>query len=171
MESNAATQLPAGAGAEGLIRFPVEFKVSVGASGHTGSLSGKLAVENLTNHITRIQSVTMAGLSVSFPDLIPSPVKERPTLPQPPANVRVGPADSSREFHVVTADLTEALNEFSRQANLQVIFDFNAVRGHISRPINGAMTPRLALETMLEGTGFEFNYVNDRTLAVTRRRQ
>jgi outer membrane receptor protein involved in Fe transport len=59
------------------------------------------------------------------------------------------------------------LNEFSRQSDLQVLFDFNILRGMKTREVNGDLDPSTALKSMLKGTNLVFDFVNDRTLAVT----
>ena len=71
------------------------------------------------------------------------------------------------EFHIASGDATLTLNEFSRQANLQLLFDFNIVRGRVTQPIDGAFEARDALRRMLANTGLVFDFVNERTLAVT----
>jgi outer membrane receptor protein involved in Fe transport len=59
------------------------------------------------------------------------------------------------------------LNEFSRQSDLQVLFDFNILRGMKTRAVNGDLESSTALKSMLKGTNLTFDFVNDRTLAVT----
>lgn len=69
-------------------------------------------------------------------------------------------------FHVDAGDAAVTLNEYSRQASLQVLFDFNVVRGRVTRAIAGELDPGRALTAMLAGSGLVFDLVNDRTLAV-----
>ena len=71
------------------------------------------------------------------------------------------------EFHIRSGDVTLTLNEFSRQANLQLLFDFGIVRGRTTRAVDGYFEPRDALRRMLLSTGLELYFVNERTLAVT----
>ena len=71
------------------------------------------------------------------------------------------------EFHIAAGDATLTLNEFSRQAGLQLLFDFNVVKGRVTQAIDGSYEPRDALRHMLEKTGLHFDVVNERTLAVT----
>jgi outer membrane receptor protein involved in Fe transport len=72
-----------------------------------------------------------------------------------------------QEFHIDVGDATLTLNEFSRQSSLQLLFDYNIVRGRRTRAITGEFDPPAALRQMLIDTGLEFDFVNDRTLAVT----
>ncbi len=71
------------------------------------------------------------------------------------------------EFHVPGGDATLTLNEFSRQANLQLLFDFKVVKGRFTQPVDGTFEPRDALRRMLASSGLVFDFVNERTLAVT----
>lgn len=59
-----------------------------------------------------------------------------------------------------------ALTEFVRQTGLQVLFEFDAIRGHTTRAVNGLFDAAEALTLMLEGSGLIFEFVNDRTITV-----
>jgi outer membrane receptor protein involved in Fe transport len=72
-----------------------------------------------------------------------------------------------RQFRIEDGDASLMLNEFSRQSDLQVLFDFNILRGMKTRAVNGDFSPSDALKRMLKGTNLVFDFVNDRTLAVT----
>jgi iron complex outermembrane recepter protein len=71
------------------------------------------------------------------------------------------------DFHIEAGDATLTLNEFSRQAGLQLLFDFSVVRGRTTQAVKGPYEPRDALRRMLASTGLTFDFVNPRTLAVT----
>ena len=70
-------------------------------------------------------------------------------------------------FHIEAGDATLTLNEFSRQSSLQLLFDYNIVRGRKTRAVSGEYEASAALRQMLVDTGLVFDFVNDRTLAVT----
>src|SRR5438445_3555310 len=70
-------------------------------------------------------------------------------------------------FHIEAGDATRTLNEFSRQSSLQLLFDYNVVRGRKTRAVSGEYEAAAALRQMLTDTGLVFDFVNDRTLAVT----
>lgn len=70
-------------------------------------------------------------------------------------------------FHMEAGDATLTLNEFSRQSSLQLLFDYNIVRGRKTRAVSGEFEAPVALTQMLVDTGLVFDFVNDRTLAVT----
>jgi iron complex outermembrane recepter protein len=79
------------------------------------------------------------------------------------------PASPPVEFHIEGGDATSTLTEFSRQAHLQLLFDYNVVKGHTTRPLEGTFLPSEALQQLLANTDLEFDFVNDRTLAVTQK--
>lgn len=76
-------------------------------------------------------------------------------------------APKLQTFHIEAGDATRTLNEFSRQSSLQLLFDYNLVRGRKTRAVSGEYAAPAALQRMLEDSGLEFDYVNDRTLSVT----
>jgi iron complex outermembrane receptor protein len=76
-------------------------------------------------------------------------------------------ATKLQTFHIEAGDATLTLNEFSRQSSLQLLFDYNIVRGRRTRAISGEYEAPAALKQMLADTGLVFDFVNDRTLAVT----
>ena len=59
----------------------------------------------------------------------------------------IDPALPPLEFHIQGGDATDTLTEFSRQARLQLLFDFNVVKGHLTKPLDGMFKPVEALRT------------------------
>ncbi len=59
------------------------------------------------------------------------------------------------------------LNEFSRQADLQVLFDFNMRNGMKMAALNGDFDTSTRLKTMSDGTSLVFEFVNDPTLGAS----
>ena len=76
-------------------------------------------------------------------------------------------APKLQTFHIEAGDATLTLNEFSRQSSLQLLFDYNIVRGRKTHAVSGEYEASAALRQMLADTGLTFDFVNDRTLAVT----
>src|SRR5882757_6045543 len=76
-------------------------------------------------------------------------------------------APKLQTFHIEAGEATFTLNEFSRQSSLQLLFDYNIVRGRRTRAVSGEYAAPAALAKMLADTGLVFDFVNDRTLAVT----
>lgn len=76
-------------------------------------------------------------------------------------------AGPHKHFDLEAGDATLMLNEFSRQSDMQVLFDFNILRGMKTRAVVGDLDAATALKSMLQGTDLVFDFVNDHTLAVT----
>jgi iron complex outermembrane recepter protein len=83
------------------------------------------------------------------------------------AGLRPALAAEMVEFHVPAGDAARTLNEFSRQANLQLLFDYTIVQGRATQALEGRYEPRDALRRMLGDSGLTFTLVNEHTLAVT----
>jgi iron complex outermembrane receptor protein len=84
--------------------------------------------------------------------------------------VAADPVAPPVEFHIEGGDATTTLTEFSRQARLQLLFDYNVVKGHKTKPLDGTLTPAAALRRLLADTDLDFDFVNERTLAVMQRK-
>jgi iron complex outermembrane recepter protein len=76
-------------------------------------------------------------------------------------------AGPRRHFDLEAGDASLMLNEFSRQSDLQVLFDFNLLRGMKTHAVSGDLDASTALTSMLAGTNLVFDFVNDHTLTVT----
>src|SRR5882724_4286596 len=60
----------------------------------------------------------------------------------------------ARQFNVPRGDLADALDVYTRQAGVQLIYSDDAVRGHRSKGAKGEYTELAALTRVLNGTGF-----------------
>jgi iron complex outermembrane receptor protein len=58
------------------------------------------------------------------------------------------------DFNLPAQSAADALIAFSRQANVEVLFSFDALRKATSTAVNGRFTPEIALKRLLQGTGF-----------------
>src|ERR1041384_3316665 len=77
-------------------------------------------------------------------------------------------ADNPPGFEIAAQDAASALNEFSDQSRLQLLFDYDAVQGLRTRPVSGQLRVSDALTLMLSGTGLTFEIINDRTISILR---
>lgn len=73
--------------------------------------------------------------------------------PPLPFDIPAGPAEST----IVT---------WSKQAHLQVMFDWAVVSGLRSLPVSATLDPLEALRRMLQATGLEADYANPHSVAV-----
>jgi hypothetical protein len=71
-----------------------------------------------------------------------------------------------RRFSIAATDAPAAVNEFSRQADLQVLFDYQQLQGRKTHAVNGELEPLYALSDMLKDSGLVFQWVDERTLAI-----
>ena len=78
-------------------------------------------------------------------------------LPVSMAHASDGPPESAIvQFDIPAQALTEALIQFGRQAGIQASVDAALAQGLRSRVVKGPMSWRLALVTMLQGTGLDY---------------
>jgi hypothetical protein len=70
-------------------------------------------------------------------------------------------------FKVDSDKAAVALNEFSRQSDLQVLYDYLIVKELTTKRVYGEFDPSQALERLLDGTSLAFDFVNERTIAIT----
>ena len=68
----------------------------------------------------------------------------------------LGAAEPARkQFSIPSGEASKSLELFSEQAGTQVVFLLEEVRGVTTNAAKGEMTPREALEVMLDGTGLQ----------------
>jgi len=85
------------------------------------------------------------------------------------ASVTLARAQSpAPQFQIEAQDAATALSQFSTQARLQVLFDYQVVQGIRTQPVSGQLRVADALGRMLAGTGLGFRVVNDRTISIVR---
>jgi hypothetical protein len=72
-------------------------------------------------------------------------------------------------FRIAAGAAAESLAEFSRQAHLQLLFDYEAVQGVQTQAVHGALEAEEALKVMLGGTHLTFAFVNHRTVSIVPR--
>jgi iron complex outermembrane receptor protein len=71
-------------------------------------------------------------------------------------------------FSISAQDAAGALEKFSAQSRLQLLFDYDAVQGKHTRAVQGSMPVATALAQLLDGTGLAFEVVNERTISIVR---
>ena len=64
-------------------------------------------------------------------------------------------------LNIPAQSLASALNEFGKQANLQVLYSPDQVQGITSRGVSGSLEPVKALETLLQGSGISYQLNGD----------
>jgi iron complex outermembrane recepter protein len=71
-------------------------------------------------------------------------------------------------FNIDAGDAPQTLSEFSRQSNLQVLFDFRQLQNVHTQAVRGDLELEKALAALLTGTSLRFAFVNEKTIAFTR---
>ncbi len=72
-----------------------------------------------------------------------------------------------RDFKLVPGSAQQTLNEFGRQADVQLLFDFTQVKGLRTHGVTGRLEPMEALRQLLSGLPLTWHWANNRTLAIT----
>ena len=70
------------------------------------------------------------------------------------------------ELRITAQPLDEALQEFSRQSGMQVIYFSGLTDGIQSPGVNGKYTVSAALQALLAGSGLSFRVINARTVEI-----
>jgi hypothetical protein len=80
----------------------------------------------------------------------------------------IGAADTLGKVTVTieAGSAPTTLAELIRQTGLQILFEADAVRGHMTRAVSGQLDATQVLQSMLEGSGLIFEIINERTIAV-----
>ena len=80
-------------------------------------------------------------------------------------------ADSSivHNFHIDSQPLGDALQEFARQGDVQVVFFSRLVDGKTAPPVRGRFTLTAALELLLENSGMTYAVVDSTTFEIRAR--
>lgn len=71
-------------------------------------------------------------------------------------------------LRIAAQPLDEALQEFSRQSSVQIIFFSHVAEGIRSPGANGDFTLDEAMKALLAGSGLTFRIINSRTIQVFR---
>jgi iron complex outermembrane recepter protein len=76
-------------------------------------------------------------------------------LGTPVALARTDPLNTVITVDIASTSLGEALRALARQADMQILFDPDLVRGRIAAPTSATLSPRAILDLLLSGTGLE----------------
>lgn len=66
-------------------------------------------------------------------------------------------------------DLSAALSTFAQQANVQVLYASELARGHSTQGVVGAVTPQEGVQRLLEGTGLQYTFTDEKTVTLQQR--
>lgn len=111
--------------------------------GPTRRLSGRHSV-----HLIRARILALAAFAIGLA------VTRFPAVAQTAPTRGEAHPDGSVDFNVPAQSAADALLEFARQANVEVLFSFDALRPVRSQAVHGRHHPREALFRLLQNTGF-----------------
>lgn len=84
-------------------------------------------------------------------------------LAGPPA---IAHSASELAISIAPQPLTQALSEFSAQTGLQVFYVTEIAAQQVSKGASRGLSVRVALERLLDGTGLEFAFLNERSVRI-----
>ncbi|THF65017.1 TonB-dependent receptor [Pseudothauera nasutitermitis] len=76
--------------------------------------------------------------------------------------------DAATDFNIPARDLAGALDRFSTQTGIQVVYQPELVASRQSKALTGRLTWRQALEALLQGSGLEYQQADDTTVVIRR---
>ena len=76
------------------------------------------------------------------------------------------PAHAGVQFSIPSQNLADALDRFGEQSGLQVIYDQALTSAWRSPAVAGQLSPQEVIERLLRGSGLDWSFVNERTIAV-----
>lgn len=71
-----------------------------------------------------------------------------------------------RDFKIEAQDAATALTEFGRQAGVQILFQYDSVKGHRTNAISGELEAKEAIRLLIEGTGLQVSEMENGVLVV-----
>jgi iron complex outermembrane receptor protein len=80
-----------------------------------------------------------------------------------PAHAR----EPTRDFNIASEPMSQALNAFSKQAGVRVLYPYDEVAKLRSSSVNGRMPPAAALRTLVGSTGLRITKVSDGVIALS----
>ena len=101
-----------------------------------------------------------------FAGVIGSAVAAEPALENQPVALSTRD-DRTLEFDLPAQPAANALIAFSKQAKIEVLFSFDALRKAQSKAVTGRYAPEEALKLLLHGTGFSAKKSGEEKFAVT----
>ncbi len=76
------------------------------------------------------------------------------------------PARLAQNFDIPAQNTGDALNAFSKQSGLRLLFSYDAVEGRRTDAIRGSFTPEEALKKLLAGTGLHYEVTADSVVLI-----
>ena len=81
-------------------------------------------------------------------------------------SISVSATELPKTFDIAPQALNDALVSFAQQANIELIFSTDSVRGLTSPKLHGQMSAEQALGMLLKDSGLSFRFINNNTAAL-----
>ena len=81
-------------------------------------------------------------------------------------SLTAGAEENSRNYHIPTQSLNNALIQFAADSDLELIFPADKIRGVSANGVDGKMTPAQGLSLLLQGSGMTYRFVDAKTVTV-----
>src|SRR5882757_9763488 len=89
----------------------------------------------------------------------PEPRKSKPPQPEPQTTATANtPTEAAIDFNIPAQALATALEAFSLVSGYQILMSGAGAQGARSKTLEGALSPRVALKQMIDGTGLEVRF-------------
>ena len=75
-------------------------------------------------------------------------------------------ADATQQYKIPAQSLNNALMKFAVDSNLELIFNADAVRSLNAKTLDGTMTPKQALDQLLQGSGYTYRFIDNHTVTL-----
>src|SRR5687767_6641521 len=75
-------------------------------------------------------------------------------------------APAVQRFDIPAQSTSDALNAFSKQSGLRLLFSYDAVKGREAEAVTGSFTAEEVLERLLAGTGLRYEVTEDSVVVI-----
>jgi outer membrane receptor protein involved in Fe transport len=111
-------------------------------------------------HPTKEIATAVSAVLRALPLCVPA------ALLNAPAAIAETVAPSTLSADIPAQPLAQALAEFSRQTDLNLVYVSEVVREKKSRAVSAGLRPEAALAHLLQGTGLKFEYLNAKSVRI-----
>ena len=126
------------------------------ANKKTGCAPDITAIQLPSNHRQRVKYGMDSVLRIAIATLLGGAMISEPAFAD----------DKTQQYKIPAQSLNNALMRFAADSNLELIFSADTVRSLNAKSLDGTMTPKQALEKLLQGSGYTYRFVDDHTVTL-----
>ncbi|WP_347988400.1 TonB-dependent receptor [Methylomonas sp. AM2-LC] len=79
---------------------------------------------------------------------------------------KVNAESTVRQYHIPAQSLNSALMGFASDSNLELLYSADQLRGLNFKGLDGTMTPKQALDQLLQDSGYTYRFIDDHTVTL-----